>query len=97
MFTEPELGLRNRGSEGLGEIFRRDHRGSLDCRLRNYIAGHTDADDGDADSNDHSDGELRDAATHVDPRPLGEHVLCPCGYNYPTLRNKPVTHFTGTA
>ncbi len=97
MFTEPELGLRSRGSEGLCEIFLRDHRGSLDCRVRNYIAGHTDADEGDADSNDHSDGELRDAATHVRPRPLGEHVLCLCGYNYPALSNKPVTHFTGAA
>jgi hypothetical protein len=67
MFTEPELGLRNRGSEGLCEIFLRDHRGSFDCRVRNYIAGHTDA-----DSNDHSNGELRDAATHVHPPSLGE-------------------------
>lgn len=66
MFTEPELGLRNRGSEGLCEIFLRDHRGSFDCRVRNYIAGQTDADEGDADSNDHSRGELRDAARHVD-------------------------------
>jgi hypothetical protein len=71
MFTEPELGLRNRGSEGLGEIFRRDHPGSLDCRGRNYIAGHPDADDRDADGNDHSDGELRDAATHVDSPSIG--------------------------
>jgi hypothetical protein len=64
MFAEPELGLGNRGLERLREIVLRDRPGSLDRRVCRGAADCSDADDRDSDCNDHSRGELRDAAAH---------------------------------
>ena len=67
MFTEPELSLRNRGSERFAEGFLRAPLGSLECRVRNDHAKCSGTDERDSNGNDRSDREWRNAATHVDP------------------------------
>jgi hypothetical protein len=96
MLTEPELGFRSRRSERLGDGVLRDHPGSLDGRVRDDAADCADADQCDSDCHSHPDRELRDAAAHGDPHPLGKAPwVWTCGYDLSIPRNRPVTPVTG--
>jgi hypothetical protein len=73
MVAQPKLGFWSRGAERLREGFLCNRPGSLDRRVRHDVADRNDADGRDCEYNDHSDGELRDAASH------GQSPIIGCG------------------
>jgi hypothetical protein len=96
IFTQPKLGLRNRGSQWTRERFL-DHPGSLNRRrVRNDVADCNNDDHCDSECNDHSLDASHDVATHgQSPIHRVRHLWCRCRYNDRALSNTPVTDFIG--